>query len=211
MTQCSVLIESDDSAEAQDQRHGPDLRQELLAERGRPEHPQLPRPGAAGARDRPDRHQRLVGLLQREDEARQVKEHKLNYHVQQIYVNVVFQRLYGGQQVILELTPVVHTTTSAAMDLSEESRECRASNENKVCHLRKSHENRGYQKSLFKDAKSMFLMYSAKSCKFECRLRYALNKTGGCVPWEYPLPPPKRKVLAGKCAVISQSIFDSGR
>ncbi len=33
----------------------------------------------------------------------------------------------------------------------------------------------------------MFKRYSQEACLFECKLKYALNKTG-CIPWDYPLP-----------------------
>ncbi len=33
----------------------------------------------------------------------------------------------------------------------------------------------------------MFKLYNEKSCRFECRLRYAANRSA-CIPWEYPVP-----------------------
>ncbi len=33
----------------------------------------------------------------------------------------------------------------------------------------------------------MFNAYNERSCRFECRLRHAVNKTG-CIPWDYPMP-----------------------
>ncbi len=34
----------------------------------------------------------------------------------------------------------------------------------------------------------MFRSYNEKSCLFECRLQFARNASGGCIPWEYPIP-----------------------
>ena len=33
----------------------------------------------------------------------------------------------------------------------------------------------------------MFKTYRAEGCLFECRLRYAQNRTN-CIPWDYPVP-----------------------
>jgi hypothetical protein len=39
----------------------------------------------------------------------------------------------------------------------------------------------------FPDQDSLFLIYSQKSCRFECALKAAITKVG-CLPWDFPVP-----------------------
>ncbi len=73
----------------------------------------------------------------------------------------------GGQDMLLKVQPVHHYATDAFRALYPEKRHCL------------------FAEELDTDMDGLFNKYDERACHFDCRMRYAVGKSG-CVPWDYP-------------------------
>ena len=82
------------------------------------------------------------------------------------FVLVLAINIAPGYHVQVGIDIQEHATTNSFKELDLETRECRELNEQP-------------------DPDSYFKIYTQKTCRFECQLRYSRRQCG-CVPWNYP-------------------------